>query len=268
MLLNHPRGDQNMISRLRKRFTGRWPEIWLKIKIKLLLWQTCVSLLPPEELVFRVNGNWGSLHFLKVGRRTRQDMAAALHEIGRDLHSFRSILDFGCGCGRVLIWMRGKRATRLYGLDIDRDAVEWCRRNIPFAEVATNEPLPPLPHAAGTFDLVYAISVFTHINEEFQFRWLAELRRVLKPGGILLVTLHGGHCSQELGQEVAAQVEKQGFLFAETDYWKGIFPDWYQNAYHTEEYVRREFGRYFEVLSYRPRGLANYQDMALLRKKE
>src|SRR5438046_2874585 len=50
---------------------------------------------------------------------------------------------------------------------------------------------PPLAFANATFDLAYALSVFTHLPEAMQHDWMDELRRVVRPGGYLLLTTHG-----------------------------------------------------------------------------
>ena len=47
---------------------------------------------------------------------------------------------------------------------------------------------------------------------------------------------------------------------------KGIFPEWYQIAYHTKEYVFNRYAKHFDVLDYIPGGLANLQDMVILKK--
>ena len=58
--------------------------------------------------------------------------------------------------------------------DINPKAVEWCRSHLDFAEVALNEIEPPLPYPAQMFDFVYALSVFTHLDEDLQHAWLRE----------------------------------------------------------------------------------------------
>lgn len=228
--------------------------------------ETGFDRLPPAYLRYRVHGAPDAESFLKVGKKCSEDVEAALERIGRDFDSFRDVLDFGCGCGRTLAWFAG-RSPRLYGTDIDEEAISWCRDNLDFAEFGVNEPLPPLGYPTEAFDLTYAISVFTHLDEDYQFRWLEELRRITRTGGVVLLTVHGHHVWKDLPQEDVDSVRRDGFKFLSSNAMKGIFPNWYQNAYHTEEYVFERYFEYFDVLDYVPRGMSNRQDTLVLRKR-
>src|SRR5581483_8009602 len=70
-------------------------------------------------------------------------------------------------------------------------AVDWCRENLSFASFMRNGLAPPLDLDDETFDLAYALSVFTHLTEDLQRAWRDELHRVLRPGGLLLLSTHG-----------------------------------------------------------------------------
>ena len=108
--------------------------------------------------------------FLEVGRQCAEDIVAGLKRIGRAPDSFESVLDFGCGCGRVLRWLAPELTpARVFGTDIDRQAVAWCSKNLPGIAFSVNAGLPPTGYAAQSFDLIYAISVFSHLDEDFQF---------------------------------------------------------------------------------------------------
>jgi ubiquinone/menaquinone biosynthesis C-methylase UbiE len=130
-----------------------------------------------------------------------------------------------------------------------------------------NEALPPLPYPDASFDLIYAVSVFTHLDEERQFLWLAELRRVCMPGGMVVLSLHGDRCVQHMVPEKAEQVREEGILFDRGDGFKGIYPDWYQMTFHTEAYVRERFAAFFTVIDYLPRAI-DYQDIVVLQRGE
>ena len=139
---------------------------------------------PPAYLRYRVSGTPSLEVFLRVGKRSYQDLTASLEVAGRSLSSLGSVLDFGCGCGRTISWLGLDHPEKdLHGTDIDDEAVDWCRANLPLPQFRTNGQEPPLEYSAETFDLVYAISVFTHLPERYQLLWLEEFRRILRPGG-------------------------------------------------------------------------------------
>ena len=98
------------------------------------------------------------------------------------------MLDFGCGCGRTIMWFAGKK-VKFDGTDIDSEAIQWCHNNLKFAKFAVNDIMPPLEYEDSKFDLIYSMSVFTHLDEYRQFQWLIELKRVLREDGILIITV-------------------------------------------------------------------------------
>jgi SAM-dependent methyltransferase len=240
-----------------------WVGLWDRRNIK----KSGFDRLPPASLRYRVHGSPDLGSFLDVGKKCVQDIKASLSRIGKNLDLFQNILDFGCGCGRTLLWLgKHSRSFRIYGTDIDAEAISWCDKNLGFGKFSLNTALPPLDFSSGMFDLILAISVFTHLDEDHQFLWLRELERVIGKKGILVLTVHGHHCWKELRSEDIKEVRGHGFLFLKSNFWKGLFPEWYQTAYHTREYVLENYGKYFEVLDYIPRGLNNHQDLVILQK--
>ncbi len=157
--------------------------------------------LPPQELCMYVAGRPASDYtdFFTIGRLCVQANNDMLARVGVHVEKCRSMLDFGCGCGRVLRHYRrltepgpdGRRPTRLCGTDYNPHQIAWCRANLPFAEFQTNNLMPPLDYPDGHFDFIYLWSVFTHLTEEQQLAWMAEFARVLEPGGYLLISTNG-----------------------------------------------------------------------------
>ena len=222
------------------------------------------SHLPPSYLRFRVGGTPSRKTFLQVGEQSARHLVEVL-DARRPLSSCSTVLDFGCGCARTLRWLtQWFPQVQFYGTDADRVAVSWCRTHLPSIRFSENGPLPPLPFEPQSFDLIYGISVFTHLNQEFQLRWLEELRRMLKPDGILILSLHGETVWRQLDDESRHQVRQTGLLVKESRKLEGIFPHWYQTAYHTREYVQYTFGAYFQSVEYLPEGLG-YHDLVLCR---
>jgi SAM-dependent methyltransferase len=188
-----------------------------------------------------------------------------LNGVGHSLERCADALDFGCGCGRTIRWLIERfPRTAFWGADVDPAAVAWCERHLQ-AHFAANAALPPLPFPPASFDCVYAISVFTHLRAEHQQTWLAEFQRVLRPGGILLLSLHGAGAQGGLDSPDVETLRTCGFLFKQSSKLQGIHPDWYQTSFHTEEYVARNFSGAFQVLAYNRLGLG-YQDMVILQR--
>jgi SAM-dependent methyltransferase len=213
------------------------------------------SNLPSAELRYRVGGSPDPEEFVTIGKTCAHDIQAALQKVGLELGSFTRILDFGCGCARTMVHMKNLApGAQFDGTDIDVNAISWCRRNLHFANFSLSKETPPIAYAANTFDFIYVISVFTHLDEDYQFNWLEELRRIAKPGGIVALTVNGSK-------------NGQGFFF-ERSYEEGLFPAWYQNTYHSKDYVFENFGKYFEVLGYFPKSMNAHQDVVVLRKQD
>jgi len=126
-----------------------------------------------------------------------------------------------------------------------------------------------LPYEDTTFDLIFAISVFTHLDEAYQHAWLQELKRVAKPGAIIILTVHGGYCIDGLPPLYQERVHSSGFMYLTGATGKlklDQLPDFYQTTFHTKEYILREWATYFDIVNYVKRGINNHQDAVLLRK--
>lgn len=105
--------------------------------------------------------------------------------------SGRRVLDAGCGTGGVLRWQANLGdAAALAGVDIGSAAIELARRRVPEAELHV-APLHELPFTDASFDLVLTNDVLQHVSEDDVAASLSELRRVLAPGGALLLRTNG-----------------------------------------------------------------------------
>lgn len=103
------------------------------------------------------------------------------------------ILDWGCGPARVLRHMPdvASEASSYSGTDYNSKSISWCNQNLQGISFSENQLMPPLSYEDEAFDLIYGISIFTHLSEEAHIKWLDELLRVLRKGGVLFLTLHG-----------------------------------------------------------------------------
>ncbi len=103
------------------------------------------------------------------------------------------ILDWGCGPGRVIRHLSKFTGPEceFYGTDYNAESIAWCSENLPGILFNRNSLEAGLPYENNFFDVIYGISVFTHLSKKMHFAWFSELLRVLKPGGIMLFTAQG-----------------------------------------------------------------------------
>lgn len=226
---------------------------------------------PGALLIERVTGGTSLGAFRESGREAVRELEQTLSGLGRTLDSFESILDFGCGCGRMLLWLEdlGRRLA-LHGTDVDAEAIAWAAEHIPFCRFSVNAPDPPLAFPDGAFDLVFNHSVFTHIDERRQDAWLAELQRVTRPGGLLVLSVHGEWALGLDGERGPAHalLEDNGHLFlpdmrppTELGH-----PAWYAATFHAPWYVFEHWARWFAIRAYVPRAALGLQDHVVLER--
>jgi SAM-dependent methyltransferase len=145
--------------------------------------------------------------FLRQGRaqaaliREMTDSAVPLAEVN-------AVLDFGCGCGRVPRWFADLEGPEIHGCDYEPRLVRWCDANLPFLRATTNGIEPPIPYARNSFDVIYALSVVTHMPDSLEYAWLLELRRVLAPGGALWFSVAGDWYRHKMTPDQLAAYER------------------------------------------------------------
>lgn len=207
-----------------------------------------------------------------------------LGEHGAPLCAGDVVFELGCATGRVLRHFAIQEAQLdCWGADIKLRHIEWMRLFLPpHLRIFQNTILPGLPIEDNSVSLVTAFSVFTHIDE-LEFAWLAELRRILKPGGFLYATIHsertwglmrpGVEIYDALMTTQARNTDYQvsdSFLRGPMPkektvlYW-GEAQNYNCNVFHSTSYIEREWGRFFDVEEVVPGG-SFYQDVIMLRK--
>jgi SAM-dependent methyltransferase len=228
--------------------------------------------IPPRELIERTGGRRpeqsDELFIREFYEQAGGKRKAGIIEALPDDYSFerRRVLDFGCGSGRVLRQFLPEAASgEFWGCDLHRPTIAWLDEHLsPTLHFYVNDEIP-MPHPDGHFDLIYAISVFTHVTHEWS-AWLLELHRILKPDGLLLATILGpeawgrtlssppdenglGMCVQQLGQRPGDNSSGARVL-------------------HSPWWLRLHWGRAFDILSLRSSGFAGgWHGVVLGRKK-
>ena len=193
-------------------------------------------------------------------------LKAALVGLLPDDFSFegKRVLDFGCGAGRTLRhFLSEAEDGEFWGADIDAESIDWMQEALcPPLHAWRCSHGPPLGLEYGSFDLAWAISVFTHLPRISSAPWLLELHRLLKPGGLLIATYTGRWNSEYLAGEPWEE-DRVGMnvLRHNADWDHGgpvvLMSDWW---------VRAHWGRAFEILEIAPQ--IHDMSWAVLRKRD
>jgi tetratricopeptide (TPR) repeat protein/ubiquinone/menaquinone biosynthesis C-methylase UbiE len=148
--------------------------------------------LPPKELMFVFSES--PEYYLNSGEVQISLLQETLEKAGYFIQAGSRVLDFGCASGRMIRHLEKFAETcEIWGTDISGDCISWCQQNLsPPFNFFMGTTHPHLPFEDGYFDVIYAGSVFTHIDD-LADAWFLELRRILKPGGMAYVTIQEQH---------------------------------------------------------------------------
>lgn len=228
----------------------------------------------PSEAVFLWTGIVDAMNFM------------ASYRNHSDVENPR-ILDFGCGCGRMTRFLGLDPDLSVYGSDINNQLVDWCQAELPDVTTVKNEAFPPIPFEDEAFDLVYSLSIFTHLPEEAALAWLSELERVLAKDGIAILTTHGYPAMDTIAESEVHQqmfrltseavrnmrdgLEREGFQYLRYDtdvITAANAGDDYGNSFTHEGYIRSKWTEAgFDVVEFIPGGMRGWQDLTVLRKR-
>jgi SAM-dependent methyltransferase len=211
--------------------------------------------IPPKDLWVGYGANVEA--FLALGRDHIGAMRRIIAETGGSVESAGRILDFGCATGRMIRWLHDLSDTcEIWGTDINSLWVTWCKQylNPPF-HFAASPTVPHLPFEDRYFGLIYAGSVFTHIDD-LADAWFLELRRILRPGGRLYITVHD-QVTIEKAEEWPDDNWLLRFLHSCPEYASyrrsnfGMFAvgrGMFSQVFYDVDYLTRKLGPFFKTL--------------------
>jgi SAM-dependent methyltransferase len=195
------------------------------------------------------------------------------------------VLDFGCGSGRLLrFFLMFLPEHRYKACEVNAAAVDWLKTWPADAKVM--RPEPPAPYPDQSFDAIYAWSIFTHYAEALHLGWLRDLKRMLRPGGLLLATVHNDALVGRYGSEpkLVARMKERGANYDEVveryrhpgfSYWRsypeearanGIDPETFGMAFISRDYIDREWTKVMPVAEIVKDVVPNWQDLVVLRR--
>ena len=177
-----------------------------------------------------------------------------------DLSSPITALDWGVGCGRIAVPLKRRLLPHAQdlGLDVDEFNVKWCRVNIPDVGVSVCDFYPPLDIDSDSVDLIYGCSVMTHLSRDCQIMWLRELNRVLRPGGICMLTVHGDYTTFMHSLSAISLRLLKDFGITDIEYNRqGLGPmlplkGYYRGTFQTRRYTAETWGRFVDIIDYVP----------------
>lgn len=222
--------------------------------------------LPPRALAIR------------AGVPDPADVIASYRAVGRDSRatilrllgsewSFegKRVLDFGCGSGKVMRhFLPEAEECELWGCDIDERSVDWINAELhPPLSAFANREVPPLDQPSSSFDLVWSVSVFTHLTEHWA-GWLAELHRVLKPGGLAIISFLGGAMYEVWNDEEWDPGRIGMTVLNHGQDWELGGP----TVFHSPWWLREHWGRAFEIAALREGSAPREHGLVLLRARD
>lgn len=223
--------------------------------------------IPPPHLRFRISGTSDEKIFQHNGIAGSEQMMSYLDRY--DNAAERSLLDWGCGCGRYAPHITSKWPQVSYtGCDIDAEAINWCNSNLDKGVFIVTDVYPPTPFTPEQFTSVIASSVMTHLTEPHQQIWLREIYRILKPGGIFIASTLGPTAASPVFR-LSGKLKRKGFVDHNRDRaLDGIAPKgYYRDVFQTEDYTRRNWSSLFDIREYVTAGMMGYQDLVILQKR-
>jgi SAM-dependent methyltransferase len=208
-------------------------------------------------------------------------VADALRAGGYELADGGRGLDFGSSSGRVVrVLAAAYPEVEWHGADAIPEAIGWARENLPGIAFEHSPERPPLSYEDESFDFVFAISIWSHFAEPAAVAWLEEMRRIIRPGGLLAFTAagwwnvaydyeSGGRGTEQLSEALTA-LYRRGFWFADDFRERGdhgiTSPDW-GNVYTTPDWFIARATPYWRLALFAPGRIEDVQDLYVLERR-
>lgn len=235
------------------------------------------SATPPDDVHSMARGSLaagGSFYYADL-------VMGAMRRIGAKLKLDSNVLDFGCSSGRILrVLSVAYPNIKWYGCDPNEAATSWARENLKNIGFLASPQEPPLAYSSGMFDLVYAISIWSHFGQLAALKWFEEMRRIIRPGGYLLFTTHGyqslayylnsGLHSTETLDVIVDSLYREGFYFmnrfGEAGDWGVVHSEWGE-AFISPEWWLEKLCPTWHVSLFIPGFCEGNQDLIVLEAK-
>jgi ubiquinone/menaquinone biosynthesis C-methylase UbiE len=216
------------------------------------------------------------------GREDMQRILSAAEHLGIQTNNLK-YFELGCASGRVVRHFAHQTDAEIWCADINLRHTEWIRRFLPsHIKAFNNTAFPCLPMESNSIDIASAFSVFTHIDD-LELMWIAELARVIRPGGMAYITVQTENTWEKYKSgwikdvlmplaavipdyEINLQTFENPLPEEKTVFWWQTRTIYNSTVFHTTDYLRREWARFFHIVEIIPNG-STYQDVVVLQKR-
>lgn len=224
--------------------------------------------LPPVELLFETQGYGELAKYLESGKAAAQDLWSRVISVRPEaqLTPLR-VLDWGCGVVRLARhWRDIAPHWEVHCCDPNPKIGQWVQAHFPWLHFVPSKIQPPLPFESERFDLIYGLSILTHVPIHQQFAWIRELTRILRPNGLLALTLHSRTDHPALTPSERGKLALHGMVErAGASSGSRLFA-----TYHHPEFVQKELSHGLTIMRYETLSAvaSGGQDLWLLQKQQ
>lgn len=220
--------------------------------------------------------------YMRAANSAVEVIERILDQQGTSFESVGSLLDFGCGHGRVLRLLSQKvPPERITACDVDAVGVRFCAAEFGVQPLVSSWDLAQIQ--LDTYDVIWSGSVFTHLDADGGDILLGKLASALEPGGLLIFSMHGDYSLGGLedlyekiyadeAEDIRREVAETGFSFRAYDERFGTFPGTYGMSWHTvgylEDRIRKLSNDALELVTHEPQGWDLHHDVVAFRRRD
>lgn len=224
----------------------------------------------PQDDVYRYftgHGTWSSplRDYLSDGWRTLSELMLLLEAVDRPLLKMDRVLEFAAGHGRFTRHLvKALGAERVTVSDVVPGAVAFSQEAFGVRGFVSSAQ-PEAVQWPARYDLVFVLSLFSHLPRASWGRWLARLWDAVAPGGLLVFSTHGAEAVARAG----VALDEAGFFFTASSESSAIDAQEYGTAFTSEAFVRAQVSALPqppETVRLTPTWFWNHQDAWVLRR--
>jgi 2-polyprenyl-3-methyl-5-hydroxy-6-metoxy-1,4-benzoquinol methylase len=230
-------------------------------------WMRVNCVIDPRDDIFRFFANHEIAknpvrEYLSDGWRTLAELMLLLEAVDRPLLKCGSVLEFAAGFGRFTRHLAKVLPDRVTCSDVMPGSVEFLRQQFGVKGVESSHD-PEKLVLPEKYDLVFVLSMFTHLPTRMWAPWLQALRQSVKPGGLLVLSVH----NEDVAREIGVTFDANGTHFIGSSESPSIDADIYGTTFTTRKFVEDTVVGVFGArpLHYQPQAFWFGQDAVVVR---